>query len=159
MLVFINILELVYPVGSFFISNNNVSPAESIGGTWTQIENAVLRGAASTGYTGTDTHSITSNEMPAHKHSASTASAGSHTHTQHSQTWYNNSNYDGWVAKSGGGFYAVSGISQKTASAGGHTHTMTIGNTGGGRLCRSSNALTTALFGIARRRLAQEDVI
>lgn len=68
--MFINILELVYPVGSFYLSNNAISPAESIGGTWTQIENAVLRGATEIGYVGNDTHVQTVEEMPAHTHSA-----------------------------------------------------------------------------------------
>lgn len=36
---FVNLLDIVYPVGSVFISNNSVSPADSIGGTWTKLDN------------------------------------------------------------------------------------------------------------------------
>ena len=155
--MFINILELVYPIGSFYLSNNDISPAESIGGTWTQIEDAVLRGATSTGYTGADTHNITSNEMPAHNHSASSSSAGAHTHqvggdddTQYAYAGNTSMHRNG---TSGAGRLI------NTSSTGAHSHTITIGNTGGGRLCRSFNALTIALFGIVQRRYLQEDVI
>ncbi len=36
---YVNFLDIVYPVGSVFISNNSVSPASSIGGTWTKLDN------------------------------------------------------------------------------------------------------------------------
>lgn len=36
---YVNLLDIVYPVGSVFISNNSVSPADSIGGTWTKLAN------------------------------------------------------------------------------------------------------------------------
>lgn len=35
---YVNLLDIVYPVGSVFISNNSVSPADSIGGTWTKLD-------------------------------------------------------------------------------------------------------------------------
>ena len=64
----INILNIVYPVGSIYCSTTNISPASSIGGSWTQIENAALRSGDSVGYTGSDTHAITKQEMPVHNH-------------------------------------------------------------------------------------------
>lgn len=64
----INILNVVYPVGSVYCSTTNISPASSIGGSWTQIQNAVLRSGDSVGYTGSDTHAITKQEMPVHNH-------------------------------------------------------------------------------------------
>lgn len=69
--MFINLLEIIYPIGAFYISNNNTSPAQLIGGEWEQIIGAVLRGDEVTGYIGEDTHAITVNEMPSHKHQAS----------------------------------------------------------------------------------------
>ena len=39
---FVNLMDVVYPVGSIYLTVNNVSPASSIGGTWTQIENCLL---------------------------------------------------------------------------------------------------------------------
>lgn len=35
---YINLLDIIYPIGSVFISNNSVSPADSIGGTWTKLD-------------------------------------------------------------------------------------------------------------------------
>ena len=67
-MAFVNLLEIVYPVGSFYISRINTSPSSIIGGTWTKLTNAALRAGTSVGYTGNDTHSITIDEMPNHRH-------------------------------------------------------------------------------------------
>lgn len=39
---FVNLLDIIYPVGSIYITTNATSPADSIGGTWEQIENCLL---------------------------------------------------------------------------------------------------------------------
>lgn len=70
-MAYVNLIDLVYPVGSFYISNSSVSPQTRFGGSWTQITNAVLRAYNGTGYAGSDTHAITVNEMPSHKHALS----------------------------------------------------------------------------------------
>lgn len=44
---FVNLLDIVYPIGSIFISTANISPADSVGGTWERIENRFLKGANS----------------------------------------------------------------------------------------------------------------
>lgn len=67
-----NILQIFFPIGSVYFSTVNSSPASTIGGTWTQITNAVLRAATSTGYIGSDTHTLTINEMPRHNHELTT---------------------------------------------------------------------------------------
>lgn len=67
-MAFINLLQAVYPVGAVYISTVNTSPSSVIGGTWTQITNAALRASTSIGYTGSDTHTITINEIPSHRH-------------------------------------------------------------------------------------------
>lgn len=35
---FVNLIDVIYPVGSIYITTNATSPADSIGGTWTQIK-------------------------------------------------------------------------------------------------------------------------
>ena len=95
----INVLQKVFPVGSFYTSYNiNTNPGSLLGfGTWTAVQGRFLLSAssaypaASTG--GAATHAITVAELPSHSHTGSTASAGGHTHTT------------------------------TTASAGAHTHT------------------------------------
>ena len=61
-------VDILHPVGSFYLSTQSTSPSSLFGGTWVQITNAVLRGAAGTGYGGSDTHTLTINEMPKHTH-------------------------------------------------------------------------------------------
>lgn len=80
------LLGMIYPVGSIYMSLNNVSPQTFLGGTWEALDDGkVLLGANST-YTagstgGATTHKITTAELPAHNHTASTGASGAHTHT------------------------------------------------------------------------------
>lgn len=39
---FVNLLDIIYPVGSIYITATEVSPASSIGGTWVEIKDKVL---------------------------------------------------------------------------------------------------------------------
>ena len=67
-MAWINLLDCIYPIGSLYFSNNSTSPASIIGGSWTKIEDAVVRSSTSVGYIGSDTHTLTKEEMPAHNH-------------------------------------------------------------------------------------------
>lgn len=117
------ILNKVYPIGSIYISVNNVNPGNLFGGTWTSFgEGRTLIGAG----TGTDangkqmtftagatggeySHQLTVNEMPSHNHSPSSTGKVQ-------------------LANLGGGSYVVADLSQKgntnwaykTASTGGN---------------------------------------
>ena len=66
------LLDLVYPVGSIYCSTKSTSPASLMGGTWSAISGKFLLGTNSTytlGSTGGEaTHTLTTNEMPTHKH-------------------------------------------------------------------------------------------
>lgn len=76
-----SILDMFYPVGSLYFSTNYTSPASVIGGSWTQIENALL---GATGdkmgdikdYNGS--YRITTNQMPSHSHTAKLLGVSSH---------------------------------------------------------------------------------
>ena len=67
-----SILNLVYPIGSIYMSANLVSPATLFGGTWTQIKDTFLLAAGNTyaaGSTGGEAeHVLTVDEMPEHSH-------------------------------------------------------------------------------------------
>lgn len=67
-----DILDLVYPVGTYYIAHHDTSPAELFGGTWHRIESRFLWAAPSTstiGLTaGEQTHTLTTSEMPSHRH-------------------------------------------------------------------------------------------
>lgn len=68
---FVNLMDVIYPVGSIYLTVNNVSPASSIGGTWTKIENCFLAASGSTygtsgAYAGSNM--ITKLSIPDHQH-------------------------------------------------------------------------------------------
>lgn len=68
------ILNLVYPVGSIYMSVNSTSPAVLFGGSWTQLTNTFLYASttadtsATTATAGEANHTLTTNEMPSHSH-------------------------------------------------------------------------------------------
>lgn len=67
------LLNLIYPVGSIYMSVSSTSPATFLGGTWEQIKDRFLLASGSSytaGATGGEaTHVLTQNEMPVHNHS------------------------------------------------------------------------------------------
>lgn len=67
-----DLFDLIYPVGSIYLSVNNTSPSTLFGGTWTQIKDTFLLGAGddyTLGDTGGEaTHTLTVNEIPSHNH-------------------------------------------------------------------------------------------
>ena len=68
-----DLLDLVYPVGSIYLSVNSTSPSTLFGGTWEQIKDTFLLGSGddyTLGDTGGEaTHTLTVDEMPSHNHS------------------------------------------------------------------------------------------
>ena len=42
----INILEAIYPIGSYYISSLAQSPAENVGGSWTSLDEGTFLCAA-----------------------------------------------------------------------------------------------------------------
>lgn len=99
------LLDLVYPVGSFYISSKNVSPATFLGGTWAARSGYMLRAATSSvtfntndktggndsvSYTPAGTNSggsvanttLTVNQIPSHNHGGATGGmSGNNPHT------------------------------------------------------------------------------
>ena len=69
---FVNLLEIIYPIGSCYFSTNSTSPSEFIGGTWEQMTGGVLglvgsTGVASAGENGGSTK-ISIDQLPSHDH-------------------------------------------------------------------------------------------
>lgn len=68
------VLDMIYPVGSIYMSVNATSPSTLFGGTWEQIQDRFLL-AAGNSYSGGDTggeatHTLTIDELPDHGHTA-----------------------------------------------------------------------------------------
>ena len=66
------LIDLIYPVGSIYMSVNSVSPETLFGGTWEQIQDRFLLASGSTysaGSTGGESsHTLTVDELPEHSH-------------------------------------------------------------------------------------------
>ena len=143
------LLDLVYPVGSVYLSTTGVNPATLYGGTWEQISNAFLVAAGSNyGSSGGAAQvTLTTANLPSHTHSipalsGTAASNGAHTHAPSTKRFT--------LAPDGGGTskFVNEGDGKKcascnseesfsyssaTASAGAHTHSVTtVANTSGG---------------------------
>ena len=75
-----NIFDLIYPVGSFYISAKSTNPATLFGGTWEQIQGRFLLGRSSSypvgSMGGEATHTLTESEMPSHNGHLSSGIAG-----------------------------------------------------------------------------------
>lgn len=67
-----NLLDLIYPTGTFYLSYNSTSPAANFGGTWVQVKDRFLLGVGTKklGTTsGEEAVTLTIDQIPAHFHS------------------------------------------------------------------------------------------
>lgn len=135
---FVNLLDIIYPVGSMYFTTSSVSPASSVGGTWSQVKDAVIAASGSTyssavaSYGGSKT--ISTSQMPAHNHSGTTSSAGNHNHNVDARiiAWYGAGN--GNVLQGPGTYFGSVGTfgGQGTSVNGAHTHSFTTNSAGQG---------------------------
>ncbi len=113
---------------------------QASGGTFTlpNLTDGFLRGSSTFNSTraGTDSVTLTQNELPSHTHSASAsiASVGDHTHTfvQSSVQYYNEGNYNGAQSKQTQACVFDKQSTVNTGSGGSHTHSATVSITSTG---------------------------
>lgn len=74
-----DLLDMIYPVGSIYMSVENKSPATFLGGTWTALHDRILLGAGGS-YAVNATGGSRDATVVAHTHTASIASSGAHYH-------------------------------------------------------------------------------
>ena len=91
------LVDLIYPVGSVYISfNNKADPSVLFGGTWERIRNRFLWAATENGVMGEtggeESHTLTVEEMPSHKGHLSAGIAGT--------APYEKGNYKGYLNSS-----------------------------------------------------------
>ena len=135
------IIDAIYPIGSIYMSVNNVNPSELFGGTWVawgsgrvpvgvNTSDSNFNTVEKTG--GEKTHKLTVSEMPSHSHSVSgsTNTTGAHTHGTGSNNFWIGSDTNNIASGTSTGRTTIS----KTASDGAHSHTVsgTADATGGG---------------------------
>lgn len=130
----LDLLDMIYPVGSIYMSVNSSDPGSLFGGTWEKMPAGrvlIPEGESSWGTTytagsqgGEATHTLTFDEMPAHNHSVSISYVGAHTHTMPRLYHDNGGTPNLYFGDSSGG----TGV---TSANGDHGHTATVGYAGG----------------------------
>lgn len=129
-------------VGSVVITKEDINPGTKIGGTWKLLQSGRYIRSAGENYAGgttggSDSFSVTVDNLPSHSHDATIYGAGEHYHG----TWgeaYNNPPFGIYqdVAK---GIMGSNGgrdndnYAYKTTTNGNHTHQITIKTTGNGK--------------------------
>lgn len=151
-----------YPVGSIYCSIDSTDPGTLFGGTWVAIGAGRALVAAGDGFAvgsegGSDTHTLTVEEMPSHAHTAWTGEAGWHGHAARTDTANLTGSFNpGGLGITASGVYSLGAGKQPSNSgyatdssivninashmhnvgvdgAGNHTHTVGVGATGGGQ--------------------------
>lgn len=112
-------IDVIHPVGSMWLSNSSASPSSLFGGTWQQLTNAVLRAAAAYGYGGSDSHTLTINEMPPHTHSLHLAwgNGGSGSGLQFG-TWFTSTSTSASYINANGGGLSLFYLDTATSTVG-----------------------------------------
>lgn len=103
-MAFVNLGQVMYPVGSVYQSFNSVSPSNLFGGTWDKITDRFLFGSNTANITGGEKeHKLTVSEMPSHTHktlhSSGTADTWGYRDAKQNYTVFRDS---GYMEKTGG---------------------------------------------------------
>ena len=132
------IANIIYPIGSIYMSVNSTSPATLFGGTWVRIEDTFLLAAGTTyaagGTGGNTTHTLQEEELPSHTHglNSHTHGAGTYAAVEVSDHTHNVQGFRSVASSSGGNpvvaYKKISGDAASTStpvlSGGGHGHTI-----------------------------------
>lgn len=129
------ILNLVYPVGSLYLSTVTTSPSVLFGGTWERITGYYLHAGDNPGTTGGSSTSgstaLTIDQIPSHGHSVGVSSSGAHSHSTQGRTGGSSpapAIFESYAGASGTRTVTV----PRSGTNGAHTHTVTQSNAGGG---------------------------
>ena len=156
----INVLQAVFPVGSFYASATvNTNPRNLLGfGTWVRVEGRMILGASSAYAAGTEGGAAnvprSVNSLPAHSPTASSDSAGGRTHTATTSNAGAHTHSVSGTAAQGGAHTHTATTSEagehshtaSSSSTGGHTHTATTNNAGAHTHNRGTMNITGTFF-------------
>ncbi|MCI6225817.1 MAG: DUF859 family phage minor structural protein, partial [Clostridiales bacterium] len=124
-----SLLDMVYPVGSIYLSVSGTDPQTLFGGTWARLEDVFLlaagakHAAGSTG--GEESHTLTASEMPTHNGHLSAGIAGTAPYEKGNYKGYLNSSTMTAYGDIGRGWNVYSGNEMHPASeaaGGGQPH-------------------------------------
>lgn len=106
----INMANVFYPVGAYYLANTSTSPSSLFGGTWNNLTGRFLYCNNGTAQNGENSHILTIAEMPSHGHDIYTGSVkedgnvdiywggGNRAARSPSTTWYSVS-HEGGICK------------------------------------------------------------
>lgn len=128
------IIDILWPVGSVYISTDASNPSNKFGGTWSQITGGFIYGTTSTsgtkgttGNTGTTTNTGKASGNTGST-TLTTSQIPSHSHTYYSTTDSGNTTDFGLIFDTGQGRWTAYANQEKTTvstgGGGGHTHTL-----------------------------------
>jgi microcystin-dependent protein len=136
-----DVLLAAHPVGSYYWSSKNTSPATLFGGKWSAVTDKFVLAAGDTYKVdttgGASEVTLTVDQMPSHSHSASADTQGNHTHSASADSQGNHAhNMDTWIHTGSGSGANVSRLYQTTTSenpgvyttnsAGAHSHNISV---------------------------------
>lgn len=131
-MAYVNLGQVMYPVGAIYQSWSSTSPASLFGGSWSQITEKFLYCANSAGGTGgASTVTLDINQIP------------KHTHSIHVDTWA--SAFGGW------GLATTNGEADWWAKD--DAKGEPVGMTGGGHLTRICHPISDVILGDAQLNL------
>ena len=122
------VVDLIYPVGRLLISLDNVNPGDMYANTTWELDSVdkaiVGAGGARAGGDefGSDTHTLTEAQMPAHVHSVDPPSTSTNTTGNHAHNTVHVGSLHTW----GNGGGSSDGYISGTSTQGNHSHTVNI---------------------------------
>ena len=100
-------LNIIYPIGSIYMSLTNTNPTNLFGGTWEQIKDTFLLSAGdnySAGSTGGEAeHTLTVDEIPAHTHGFKVTTGKVQSGTNYARVASDGTATDNLITETGGG--------------------------------------------------------
>ena len=138
----INLALAMYPVGSIYLSVNNVNPGTIFGGTWEQIQDRFLLAAGNTyaggatGGTASHTHTSAAHTHTTAEHTLTVSEIPSHRHTP--------SNYDTAGSETGHKRQFTTNLSTGSDSVGRRTHA--TGSAGHVMSAKNSDDITSVPY-------------
>ncbi len=134
-------LLAAWPVGSVYISVNDVNPGTLLGGSWVEFAKGrtiVGMDAEQTEFNelekvgGSKEETLSVNQMPAHNHTGTTNTSGNHSHSMTNDKLRTSPSGNNRLIIGGSG-QQVQWDSTGTTTNGQHQHTFTTANRGGGQ--------------------------
>lgn len=130
-----DIVDIIYPIGSIYMSVNSTSPATLFGGTWVRWGNGRVAVGVDTSQTefstvektgGAKTHTLTTSEIPSHSHTVPSQTINSNRdgEHQHQIKFERNATSTGTRTRIASG--GTESSASFTENSGAHSHTVTV---------------------------------